>query len=130
MLLLQGICAYFGLRCYLSIIREYGGVVGVLLANARKVITIVLSFVLFSKPFNRRHVAGLILVGVGVYLGYLSKSTKDKKDKGQRKKVDNEEDNNNHNNNNMKATADNKDDETVTLSNGDEEANKLHEHSV
>ena len=122
MLLLQGICAYFGLRCYLSIIREYGGVVGVLLANARKVITIVLSFVLFSKPFNRRHVAGLILVGVGVYLGYLSKSTKDKKDKGQRKKVDN--------NNNMKATADNKDDETVTLSNGDEEANKLHEHSV
>ena len=101
---------------------------GVLLANARKVITIVLSFVLFSKPFNRRHVVGLILVGVGVYLGYLSKSTKDKKDKGQRKKVDDEE--GNSNNSNMKATADDKDDETVTLSNGDEEANKLHEHSV
>lgn len=128
MLLLQGICAYFGLRCYLSIIREYGGVVGVLLANARKLITIVLSFVLFSKPFNEKHVVGLILVGVGVYLGYLSKSTKEEKDKGQRKKVDDEEDNNN--NNIMKATADDKDRETVTLSNGDEEANKLHKHSV
>ena len=126
MLLLQGICAYFGLRCYLSIIREYGGVVGVLLANARKLITIVLSFVLFSKPFNEHHVVGLMLVGVGVYLGYVSKSTKEKKDKGQRKKVDDEEENNNI----TKATADDKDRVTVTLSNGEEEANKFHEHSV
>ena len=53
---------------------------GVLLANARKVITIVLSFVLFAKPFNERHVVGLILVGVGVYLGCISK---EKKNKGQ-----------------------------------------------
>ena len=68
-LLVQGVCAYLGLRCYLTIIRDHGGVVGVLTANARKVLTIVLSFVLFSKPFNRRHMAGLVLVSGGVYLG-------------------------------------------------------------
>ena len=68
-LLAQGVCAYLGLRCYLAIIRDHGGVVGVLTANARKVLTIMLSFVLFSKPFNRRHMAGLVLVSAGVYLG-------------------------------------------------------------
>ena len=99
---------------------------GVLLANARKVITIVLSFVLFAKPFNERHVVGLILVGVGVYLGCISKSmTKEKKDKRQSKKSD--EDNNN-NINIMKATVYELDDDT--LPNGEEEGNKLHEHSV
>ena len=68
-LLAQGVCAFLGLRCYLAIIRDHGGVVGVLTANARKVLTIVLSFVLFSKPFNRRHLAGLGLVSAGVFLG-------------------------------------------------------------
>ena len=72
-LFLQGICAYFGLKSYLAIIRDHGGVVGVLLANARKIVTIVLSFLLFAKPFNARHMVGLVLVFVGVYLGYLSK---------------------------------------------------------
>lgn len=72
-LYLQGLCAYWGLQSYLAIIRDHGGVVGVLLANARKIITIILSFLLFSKPFNARHFVGLALVFVGVYLGYLSK---------------------------------------------------------
>jgi drug/metabolite transporter (DMT)-like permease len=73
----QGVCAYLGLRCYLAIIRDHGGVVGVLMANARKVLTIVLSFVLFSKPFHRGHFLGLALVCSGVWLG--SKKEKNKK---------------------------------------------------
>jgi len=72
-LLAQSLAAYLGLRCYLAIIRERGGVVGVLLANARKVATIILSFLIFSKPFNERHVVGLALIFFGVCLGYLSK---------------------------------------------------------
>ncbi len=72
-LFLQGLCAFWGLQSYLAIIRDHGGVVGVLLANARKIITIILSFILFAKPFNARHFVGLVLVFVGVYLGYLSK---------------------------------------------------------
>jgi len=83
-LLLQGLCAYLGLKCYLSIIRDYGGVIAVLITNARKVLTISLSFMLFKKAFNERHLIGLILVFVGVYLGYISK-------KGHKKKIDNGE---------------------------------------
>jgi len=78
-LLLQGLCAYLGLKCYLSIIRDYGGVIAVLITNARKVLTISLSFMLFKKAFNERHLIGLILVFVGVYLGYISKKGHKKK---------------------------------------------------
>jgi len=80
-LLAQGLCAYLGLRSYLAIIRDYGGVVGVLLANARKVATISLSFLLFAKPFNERHMVGLVLIFAGVYLGYISKGEKKKSSK-------------------------------------------------
>ena len=81
-LLAQGICAYLGLRCYLIIIRDYGGVVGVLLANARKVVTIILSFILFAKPFHIGHGCGLGLVCLGVYLGSSTMKTMSKKKKG------------------------------------------------
>lgn len=80
-LLLQGACAYLGLQCYLAIIRDHGGVMAVLLANGRKIATIVLSFMLFAKPFNSRHFVGLILVFVGVYLGYISKRGEKKQSK-------------------------------------------------
>ena len=87
-LMLQGVCAYLGLQCYLAIVRDHGGVVAVLLANGRKIATIVLSFMLFAKPFNSRHFIGLALVFVGVYLGYLSKrgNKKSKKEKKRRKR--------------------------------------------
>ena len=79
-LFFQGLCAYFGLQSYLALIRDYGGVIGVLFANARKVLTIILSFLLFAKAFNERHLIGLVLVFIGVYLGYISKKGKKKKD--------------------------------------------------
>ncbi|KAL7481799.1 hypothetical protein ACHAW6_007471 [Cyclotella cf. meneghiniana] len=93
-LLLQGLSAYLGLQCYLAIIRDHGGVVAVLLANGRKIATIILSFMLFAKPFNSRHFVGLVLVFLGVYLGYISKkgetTTKSrKKAKGQKSKGNN-----------------------------------------
>lgn len=78
-LLAQGVCAYLGLRCYLIVIRDQGGVIGVLLANARKVVTIILSFILFAKPFNRGHVGGLGLVCMGVYLGTIKPTSKMKR---------------------------------------------------
>lgn len=87
-LLAQGVSAYLGLRCYLSIIRDHGGAAGVLLANARKVVTIILSFILFAKPFHRGHVGGLGLVCVGVYLGAMKTTSKKK---GKTKEMRNDE---------------------------------------
>jgi drug/metabolite transporter (DMT)-like permease len=99
-LIMQGICAYLGLQCYLAIIRDHGGVAAVVFANGRKIATIVLSFMLFAKPFNSRHFVGLVLVFVGVYLGYVSKKmggAKKKKKKRRRKRdVDDDDDNAEH----------------------------------
>ena len=78
-LFLQGVCAYFGLKCYLTVIQHHGGVAGVLLANARKIFTIILSFTLFSKPCYSLHLMGLALVFCGVYFGYKAKFWKKKK---------------------------------------------------
>eukprot|EP00549_Striatella_unipunctata_P025757 CAMPEP_0118716814 /NCGR_PEP_ID=MMETSP0800-20121206/27734_1 /TAXON_ID=210618 ORGANISM="Striatella unipunctata, Strain CCMP2910" /NCGR_SAMPLE_ID=MMETSP0800 /ASSEMBLY_ACC=CAM_ASM_000638 /LENGTH=82 /DNA_ID=CAMNT_0006623325 /DNA_START=115 /DNA_END=363 /DNA_ORIENTATION=+ len=57
-----------GLRFYLIIIRNHGGVAGVLLGNARKIITIVLSFVMFSKPCSLSEMGGLSLIFIGMYM--------------------------------------------------------------
>jgi drug/metabolite transporter (DMT)-like permease len=96
-LLAQGISAYLGLQCYLAIIRDHGGVAAVLFANGRKIATIVLSFMLFAKPFNSRHFVGLVLVFLGVYLGYVSKKLMggaNKKKKKRRRKRDAGDDDN------------------------------------
>merc|ERR1712032_1017890 len=84
-LLCQAVCAYLGLKCYLTIIRDQGGVVGVLCANLRKIFTIILSFTLWKKSFNERHFVGLLLVFLGVYLGFISKKTSKKGRKRERK---------------------------------------------
>mmetsp|Transcript_18042 Transcript_18042/g.26687 ORF Transcript_18042/g.26687 Transcript_18042/m.26687 type:complete len:323 (-) Transcript_18042:23-991(-) len=98
-LVCQGLCAYFGLQCYLAIIRDHGGVAGVLFANARKVCTILLSFILFSKPFNVRHFLGLMLVFLGVYLGYKGKQQQQKKKKGAHQKRKSKGDGKSHDHN-------------------------------
>ena len=97
-LILQGTCAYLGLECYLAIIRDHGGVVAVLLANGRKIATIVLSFMLFTNPFNSRHFVGLVLIFLGVYLGYISKKGKKKTRKTKRRRKKQAEANNHEHN--------------------------------
>lgn len=88
-LLLQCLCAYFGLRCYLTVVRSHGGVAGVLVANARKIVTIALSFILFSKPFRLLHAIGLLLVFCGVYIGVILRKHRAH---GQQKKTEEDDD--------------------------------------
>lgn len=73
MLLLQSLAAYCGLRCYLAVIRALSGVAGVLTTSARKVVTIILSFMLFEKPFNRLHALALATLGTGLSLALTAK---------------------------------------------------------
>mmetsp|Transcript_16428 Transcript_16428/g.20516 ORF Transcript_16428/g.20516 Transcript_16428/m.20516 type:complete len:395 (-) Transcript_16428:21-1205(-) len=80
-LTMQSFCAYCGLRCYLTVIRRHGGVAGVLLGNARKIMTIILSFIIFSKPCHTLHCVGLSFIFIGVYLGLRTKRKRIKIDK-------------------------------------------------
>lgn len=78
-LVCQACAAYGGLRCYLAVIKDYGAVGGVILANIRKVITTCLSFILFSKPFSAQHAGGLFLVACGLFTLSREKMSKPKK---------------------------------------------------
>jgi drug/metabolite transporter (DMT)-like permease len=93
-LLVQASCAYVGLRCYLTVIQHHGGVAAVLLANGRKIITISLSFLLWSKPFTKHHGMGLGLIFLGVYLGVVAKQRQRKNKAAAGKKQ--EDESNNH----------------------------------
>jgi len=73
LLLAQALAGYAGLRCYLSVIKNLSGVAGVLTTSARKVFTLILSFLLFKKPFTLQHALGLALLFLGVGLSIASK---------------------------------------------------------
>merc|ERR1740124_223387 len=58
--------SYAAISSYMMIVKNYGGVTAVLLATARKAMTIALSFILFPKPFSWMYVAGAICVLSGL----------------------------------------------------------------
>lgn len=72
-LLLQALTAYCGLRCYLYVVKSRSGVAGVLTTSARKVVTIILSFLLFEKPCSALHGFALALLAAGVALALATK---------------------------------------------------------
>jgi len=67
-LLVQAVCGYLGVRCYLTLMREYGCRVAVLITLARKVVTILLSFLLFPKDVAYMFVSGIALAFAGIAL--------------------------------------------------------------
>ena len=84
----QALAAYLGLQGYMTVVSRVGGVAAVLLANVRKLVTIIMSFLLFAKPCTKQHVVGLGCMVGGVYLGVAAKERKRKK--AVSKKVDSE----------------------------------------
>lgn len=76
LLLLQALAAYCGLRCYLHVVRALSGVAGVLTTSARKIITLLLSFLLFKKPFSTLHACALTLLASGIALAVVTKQRK------------------------------------------------------
>lgn len=67
-----GATAYVGVACYMELVYTQGAVVAVVVATARKAITLILSFALFPKPVLAWHVGG----GVCVMAGLLVSSIK------------------------------------------------------
>jgi adenosine 3'-phospho 5'-phosphosulfate transporter B3 len=54
--------AYIAITFHMQLVKEFGGIVTVLVGNMRKAVTIVLSFILFPKPMSILYVFGGILV--------------------------------------------------------------------
>lgn len=54
--------AYIAITFHMALVKEFGGIVTVLVGNFRKAMTIVLSFLLFPKPMSPLYLVGGVLV--------------------------------------------------------------------
>merc|ERR1711941_135109 len=79
LLILQAITGYFGLRCYLKIVKRAGAAVGVVTTSCRKLLTIILSFLIFTKPFESMHAVGMGFLALGLSTVVYRKRNKGRK---------------------------------------------------
>ncbi len=62
LMVLYTFLAYIAITFHMALVKEFGGIVTVLVGNSRKAMTIVLSFLLFPKPMSVLYVGGGVLV--------------------------------------------------------------------
>merc|ERR1719232_642758 len=65
---------YLGIQIVLSLVRQFGAFVAVTVTTFRKAISIVLSFIFFSKPFTYHYVYSGLLVVLGIYINLYAKN--------------------------------------------------------
>lgn len=66
LIVLASVTSLVGTLCLLAIVAEYTGVMAVVVTSLRKTLTILLSFVLYGRPFTLMHATGLLGVMGGV----------------------------------------------------------------
>ncbi|XP_075869835.1 adenosine 3'-phospho 5'-phosphosulfate transporter 2 isoform X1 [Nelusetta ayraudi] len=71
---LFSLTGYFGISFVLALIKLFGALVAVTVTTGRKAMTIVLSFMFFSKPFTFQYIWGGLLVLFGIFLNIYSKN--------------------------------------------------------
>lgn len=49
---LFSLCGYLGIQFVLTLVRGFGATISATVTTARKAVTIILSFIFFSKPFS------------------------------------------------------------------------------
>jgi solute carrier family 35 (adenosine 3'-phospho 5'-phosphosulfate transporter), member B3 len=65
--------SYIAISTHMTVVKRFGGVAAVVLATARKGMTLVLSFILFPKAFSWYYVIGAFLVLGGLLMSSLLK---------------------------------------------------------
>ncbi|XP_069586780.1 adenosine 3'-phospho 5'-phosphosulfate transporter 2 isoform X1 [Ranitomeya imitator] len=65
---------YFGISFVLALIKIFGALAAVTVTTGRKAMTIVLSFLFFSKPFTIQYIWSGLLVVLGIFLNVYSKN--------------------------------------------------------
>lgn len=81
--------AYMAVSSFMQIVKRFGAVTGVLVATARKGMTLIISFLLFPKVFSWFYVVGAVLVLGGLLSSSLIKLKKKSQEMdGQRKDIE------------------------------------------
>jgi len=70
---LFSLTGYIGVQIVLQLVRTGGAFAAVTVTTCRKAVTIVISFLVFQKPFTAQYIySGMLVVG-GIYLNLYSK---------------------------------------------------------
>ena len=72
-LFVYGACSWVGVCCFIALTREWGATVAVIATNARKLLTVALSFILFPKPFSTQFALSGVAVIAGVVVNRIGK---------------------------------------------------------
>jgi len=65
---------YLGIQIVLSLVRQFGAFLAVTVTTFRKALSIVISFLLFSKPFTYHYVYSGLMVLLGIYINMYAKN--------------------------------------------------------
>jgi len=65
---------YLGVNVVLDLVKNFGALLAVTVTTCRKAVTIILSFIIFTKPFTFQYLWSGLLVILGIYLNLLSKN--------------------------------------------------------
>ncbi|KAH9602240.1 hypothetical protein KSS87_009753 [Heliosperma pusillum] len=70
-LVFEAMATFIGQVSVLSLIALFGAATTAMVTTARKAVTLLLSYLLFTKPLTEQHGTGLILIGMGIALKLL-----------------------------------------------------------
>ncbi|XP_078447951.1 UDP-N-acetylglucosamine (UAA) transporter family [Wolffia australiana] len=82
-LVFEAMATFVGQVSVLSLIALFGAAATAMVTTARKAVTLLLSYVIFTKPLTEQHATGLILIAMGVILKLLpeNKDTKQRRER-------------------------------------------------
>lgn len=64
----RSVVVYCGVLCFVAIIKRFGGVRAVTVTTIRKILSVVMSFIIFPKPWGPKHGYGLLLFVGALYI--------------------------------------------------------------
>ncbi|KAL5014133.1 hypothetical protein ScPMuIL_008403 [Solemya velum] len=72
--LLISLTGYLGVNVVLTLVRQFGALLTITVTTCRKAVTMIFSFLFFSKPFTYRYVWSGLLIVLGIYLNLYNKN--------------------------------------------------------
>jgi len=75
-MILFALFGYLGIQCILAMIRTFDSLIAMIVTSCRKVVTILLSFILFPKPFSYNYIFAVLFVFSGISCQIYTKNTK------------------------------------------------------
>jgi uncharacterized membrane protein len=90
LLAVQSLVTYLGVLCFVASIKSFGAVLATTITTVRKIVTVMLSFLFFAKPFNNVYLVGICMFVVSFVVQFLVQYNQIQAGLGLGKNIDNQ----------------------------------------